>query len=63
VLEQNPASSQKDKSDASSLRLQAALAREELADINGLNIALGDQDPDTEAVDKTYDMLVCGYYR
>lgn len=57
VIEQNPASTAEQKSNAASFRMQAALAKMELVEANGLEIL------DAESEDKAYDQLVCGYYR
>lgn len=57
IIEQNPASKAEQKSNAASLKLQAALAKMELVETNGLEIL------DAESEDKAYDQLVCGYYR
>lgn len=54
IIEQNSASTVERKSNAASFKLQAALAKMELVEANGL---------DVESEDKAYDQLVCGYFR
>lgn len=57
IIEQNSASTVEQKSNAASFKLQAALAKMELVEANGLEIL------DAESEDKAYGQLVCGYYR
>lgn len=57
IIEQNPASTVEQKSNAASFKLQAALAKMELVEANEPEIL------DVESEDKAYDQPFCGYYR
>jgi hypothetical protein len=64
VIENNPDSTDDEKKTSTTLRLQAALAKVELAEMYGLDLPDADMTSGNDRLeDETYDLLVCGYFR